>query len=132
MSNYVDKAYYYNTYEGRIIPETEAEKKLEEASMHIDTLTYNRIVGKGFNSLTKFQQDIIRKVVCKLADFEYENTDLLKTPLSGYAINGVSMNFGSSWNVEIQNGVAIPKDYYCLLSQTGLTCRNVRYRYEIS
>ena len=69
----------------------------------------------------------MQKVVCKLADFEYENEDLIKTVLSSYSINGVAMNFSSGWNVEIQNGVAISKDDYCLLRQTGLTCRNVRY-----
>lgn len=125
MSIYVDKDYYLNTYKGTI-PESEIEKKLEEASMHIDTLTYNRIVARKFEKLTKFQQNIIQKVVCKLADFEYENADVLQTTLSSYSINGVSMNFEKSWNVQIQNGVAIPKDYYCLLAQTGLTCRNLR------
>lgn len=127
MSNYVDKDYYLNTYKGTAIPESEIEKRLKEASSHIDTLTYNRSVGKGFDNLTKFQQDIIQEVVCKLADFEYENEDLIKTVLSSYSINGVAMSFSSGWNVEIQNGVAIPKDDYCLLRQTGLTCRNVRY-----
>lgn len=127
MSNYVDKDYYLNTYKGTAIPESEIEKRLNEASLHIDTLTYNRIVGRGFDNLTKFQKDIIQKVLCKLADFEYENEDLIKTVLSSYSINGVAMNFSSGWNVEIQNGVAISKDDYCLLRQTGLTCRNVRY-----
>ena len=127
MSNYVDKDYYLNTYKSTVIPESEIEKRLKEASLHIDTLTYNRIVGRGFNNLTKFQQDIIQKVVCKLADFEYENEDLIKTVLSSYSINGVAMSFSSGWNVEIQNGVAISKSDYCLLRQTGLTCRYVRY-----
>lgn len=127
MSIYVDKNYYLNAYKGTVIPEDEIEKRLKEASMHIDSLTYNRIVGRGFENLTKFQQNIIREVVCKLADFEYENEDLIKTTLSSYSINGVSMSFGEGWNVKIQNGVAIPTDTYCLLGQTGLTCRNVRY-----
>lgn len=126
MTSYADKTYYQNTYQGVIISEDEIKKKLKEASGHIDTLTYNRIVGRGFENLTKFQQEIIREVVCKLADFEFENADVLKTILSSYSINGVSMNFGANWNVEVQNGVAIPKDDYCLLSQTGLTCRNLR------
>lgn len=126
MSKYADITYYQDTYKGTIIPKDKIEEKLIEASMHIDSLTYNRIVGRKFENLTKFQQDIIQKVVCKLADFEYENEDLIKTILTNYSINGVSMGFGQSWNVEIQNGVAIPKDDYCLLSQTGLTCRNLR------
>lgn len=126
MSKYADKNYYSFNYEGKTILENELSQRLEIASMHIDTLTYNRIVGRGFENLTKFQQDIIRKVVCKLADFEYENEDLIKSVLTSYSINSVSMNFGQSWNVEVQSGVAIPKDLYCLLSQTGLTCRNLR------
>ena len=126
MSNYADITYYQNTYKGTKIPEKQIEEKLKEASQHIDTLTYNRIVGRKFENLTKFQQEIIKKVVCRLADFEYENEDILQTTLSSYSINGESMGFDKSWNVEIQNGIAIPKKDYSLLSQTGLTCRNMR------
>ncbi len=126
MSMYVDKYYYLNTYNGVIISEDNIKDKLKEASLHIDSLTYNRIVKKGFNNLTCFQQNIIKEVVCKLADFECENEDLIKTVLTNYSINGVSMGFGQSWNVEVQNGIAVPKDIYYLLCQTGLTCRNLR------
>lgn len=128
MSSYADITYYRNTYKGTKIPENQIEEKLKEASQHIDTLTYNRIVGRQFENLTKFQQEIIKEVVCRLADFEYENEDILQTTLSSYSINGVSMGFDKSWNVEIQNGIAIPKKDYSLLSQTGLTCRNMRCR----
>ena len=59
--------------------------------------------------------------------FYPQNEDLIKSVLSSYAINGVSMGFGdSNWNIEIQNGVVIQKSDYCLLMQTGLTCRNLR------
>lgn len=126
MSSYVDKIYYLNTYKGSIIPESKRDECLEKASKHIDTLTYNRIVGRGFENLTEFQQENIKEVICKLADFEFENADILQTLLSSYSINGVSMSFNQNWNVQIQNGIAIPKDYYSLLEQTGLTCRNLR------
>lgn len=125
MTSYASKEYYLNTYKGTI-PEDEIEKRLEEASLHIDTLTYNRIVARKFENLTEFQQDIIRKVTCRLADFEYENEDIIESVLTNYSINGVSMGLGNSWNVAIKNGIAIKKSDYNLLNQTGLTCRNLR------
>lgn len=128
MSKYVDSDYYLNTYKGTVMTsEEDINKQLEKASLHIDSLTYNRIVARGFdNGLTSFQQDIVKRVVCELADFEFENADVLETTLSNYSINSVSMSFEKSWNVEIVNGVAIPKQSYHILGQTGLTCRNVR------
>lgn len=83
-------------------------------------------MGRGFSELTPFQQNIIREVVCLQADFEYENADEIGSILSGYSINGVSAQFGSSWNVYTDKGVAIRSDVYALLSQTGLCCRLMR------
>ena len=100
------------------------QRKLRKAGRHIDTLTYNRIVGKGFSNLTEFQQNVIKDVCCELADFEYENEDMINSVLQSYAINGVSMTFGEGWNVVCMNGVAIKRDTYEFLSQTGL-CRQV-------
>lgn len=123
---YVTPEYYLNIYKGSIIPKEDLDKHLRQASRHIDSLTYNRIVGQGFSGLTDFQQDIIREVVCQQADFEYENADEISTILSGYSINGVSAQFGSSWNVFMDKGVAMKRDAYSLLSQTGLCCRLAR------
>lgn len=120
---YVDEDYYRNAYGGTVIPEKEVSKYLKQASRHVDALTYNRIVGKGISGLTPFQQDVIREVCCMQADFEYENADEINTILSGYSINGVSAQFGSSWNVFMDKGVAMKKDVYAMLSQTGLCCR---------
>ncbi len=123
---YASPEYYREIYKGRIIPEEDQEKKLKQASRHIDTLTYNRIVGQGISVLTSFQQDIIREAVCQQAEFEYENDDEINTILAGYSINGVSAQFGSSWNVITQNGVAMKRDTYSMLSQAGLCCRLAR------
>lgn len=49
--------------------------------------------------MTAFQKETIKEVVCMQADFEYENADEINTILSGYSINGVSAQFGSSWNI---------------------------------
>lgn len=123
---YVTPEYYRETYGGSQIPENELERALTQASRHIDSLTYNRIVGRGFSNLTVFQQDVIREVVCQQADFEYENVDEINTILSSYSLNGASVQFGSSWNVYTEKGVAIKRDVYALLSQTGLCCRLAR------
>ena len=123
---YATPDYYLDQYEGSIVPEEELSKALEQASRHIDSLTYNRIVGRGISSLTEFQQEIIREVVCMQADFEYENADEINSVLSSYSINGVSAQFGSSWNVFTDKGVAMKRDVYTLLSQPGLCCRLAR------
>ena len=123
---YADPEYYKEIYGGDMVPEEHLEKALRQASRHIDSLTYNRIVGAGFENLTGFQQEIIRETVCQQAEFEYENADEINTILSGYSINGVSAQFGSSWNVFMEKGIAMKRDVYALLSQTGLCCRLAR------
>lgn len=123
---YVTADYYLKEYGGSTVPEDELAKALRQASRHIDSLTYNRIVGRGFSDLTDFQQEVLREVVCQQADFEYENADEISTVLSSYSINGVSAQFGSSWNVFTDKGVAMERSVYALLSQTGLCCRLAR------
>jgi hypothetical protein len=119
---YADAGYYSSEYEGKIVPDDQLNKALKQASRHIDALTYNRIVGRGFSSLTDFQQEVIRECCCELADFEYENADYIESVLKQYGINGVNMSFEASWNLKIQSGVAIKGSTYQKLSQTGL-CR---------
>lgn len=123
---YVTTEYYLTEYAGNTVSEDELLKALRQASRHIDSLTYNRIVGRGFSNLTEFQREIIREVVCQQADFETENADEISTVLQGYSINGVSAQFGSSWNVFTDKGIAMKRDTYALLCQTGLCCRLAR------
>lgn len=123
---YATEDYYKSEYGGASIPETELKKYLKTASRHIDSLTYNRIVGRGISSLTEFQQEIIRETVCRQAEFEYENADEISSVLSSYSINGVSAQFGSSWNVFTGKGIAMKRDDYTLLCQTGLCCQLAR------
>lgn len=123
---YATPEYYTDTYGGTLILENDIARALQIASRHIDSLTYNRIVGRGFSSLTQFQRDIIQDVVCQQADFETENADEINSILSSYSINGVSAQFGSSWNIFTDKGVAMKRDLYALLCQTGLCCRLAR------
>lgn len=123
---YADAEYYKNDFSGTAIPEKEIEKMLKSASRHIDALTYNRIVGRGIYALTEYQQEVIREACCELADFEYENTDLINSVLQNYSINGVSMSFGDSWNITVESGIAIKRDIYERLCTTGLCSRILR------
>lgn len=117
---YATKQDYKEIIGGNIIPEDEIERQLRTASRHIDSLTYNRIVGRGFSNLTEFQQEIVKEVCCAQAEFEYENADIINSILSSYSINGVSMQMNQSWNVFTDKGVVMKRDTYELLSQTGL------------
>lgn len=123
---YATEEYYIDIHKGNIIPCETLEKSLKDASRHIDALTYNRIGAKGFENLSAFQKEIIRSVVCQQADFEYENADEIGSVLSSYSINGVSMQFGNSWNVFIDKGIAMRRDVYAVLAQTGLCSRILR------
>lgn len=123
---YAAPEYYRDVYKGKVVQGDDLEKALLQASRHIDSLTYNRIVGRGFSNLTPFQQGVIREVVCQQVDFEAENADEISSILSSYSLNGASVQFGSSWNVYMDKGVAMKRDTYALLSQTGLCCRLTR------
>lgn len=114
---YADYTYYKNEYGGTSLDESTAISMLKKASHKVDSLTFNRIVGRGFENLTEFQKSIIKEVTCLIADFDYTS---LHNNLNSYSINGVSMNFDKS-NLITVNGIEIEKDTYSLLSQTGLT-----------
>lgn len=119
---YADETFYKNEYLGTHNSEN-LNRILKTASQHIDTLTFNRIVGMGFDNLTPFQQSVVREVCCQMADFMIENKDLIETTLSSYSINGVSMAFGDNWNVVTSQGIALSRSTFELLKQSGLTRR---------
>ena len=122
---YADAEYYKSMYGGNAIPDDELQKQLNKASRQIDTLTFCRIRGRGFDNLTEFQQDQVRYVNCLLADFLFENQDELETMLASYTINGVSMKFGEGANITKMQGVVLRTDIYTELVKTGLCDRRV-------
>ena len=108
------------------MPEEEAVKAIKKACRHIDTLTYNRIVGRGFDKLTEFQQDIIKECACMMADFEQENEAMINSLINSYSINGASISFnGEGANYALIGGIVVQRDVYSYLGQTGLTSRNL-------
>jgi hypothetical protein len=120
---YADVEYYSDTYGGDAIPENELDKQLNKAGRQIDTLTFCRIRGRGFDNLTPFQREQVKHVNCLLADFLYENRDELETMLASYSINGVSMKFGEGANITKVQGVVLRTDIYTELVKTGLCDR---------
>lgn len=110
-------------YSGDIPPE-QLESRLKNACRAVDSLTFNRIVAKGFENLTEFQQELIKEAVLLHADFCYNNAELLDSPLSSYSISGISMSFDRSKVVSV-GSVTTTSEVYGLLMQTGLCYRGL-------
>ena len=119
--SYVDSTYYKESFGGAIIPEDSINRKLERASNQIDTLTYNRIVGIGFDNLTEFQKDKVKKAVCIHAEFIEQYGAYIDTPLSGFSAGSTSVSF----NTNKVNGITTTQEVLNYLKQTGLTCRRL-------
>ena len=124
---YVDKAYYKDTYNGIILTEGNADRYLTIASRQVNTICRGRIEGMGFDSLSSFRKSSIQDVICRQAEFLYQNESMLETYLSSYAINGVSMQFGQAWNLHVEGGIAMPEELYQTLLRTGLCYRGFGY-----
>lgn len=116
---YVDEA-YYSAFSG-LITDDKLDSKLEKATDQINSLTYNRIVGVGFNNLTPFQQDKVKKAVCLHADFVEKYGEYIDMPLSGFSAGSISVNF----NANKVNGITTTQEVINYLNQTGLTCRRL-------
>lgn len=119
--SYVDVEYYKNEYGGTIIADKELKQKLSRAKDQIDTLTYNRIIGLGFENLSLFQQDKIKKAICLQADFITQYGDYINLPVSSFSIGSTSLSFDSN----IVNGITTTKEVINYISQTGLNNRRL-------
>lgn len=118
---YADAEYYKITYGGTVIPDAELTRQLYRASDQVDSMTYNRIVATGIESLTSFQQDRVKKAVCSHADFQYQYGSYLNMPLTGYSAGSISLSFKS---VEA-GGIKTSEEVTNLLKPTGLMDRRL-------
>lgn len=109
-----DHLRYYTT-----VPE-DFDRLAAKASRDIDTLTYCRINGIGWDNLTEFQREAITEVCCDMVQFTDENRDILDTPLTSYSINGVSMQFKFNPTIFVQGGIIMRQSTYGRLISTGL------------
>lgn len=124
---YVNFAYYKDTYGGVLLTDENADRYLKQASRQVNTICRGRIEGMGFDGLSPFRKSSIQDVICRQAEFLYQNESMLETYLSSYAINSVSMQFGQAWNLHVEDGIAIPKELYQMLLRTGLCYRGFGY-----
>ena len=119
--SYIDSTYYEIYFGGTLIPKDYIDTKLERASEQIDTLTYNRIIGIGFDNLTEFQKDKIKKAICIHAEFIEQYGSYIDMPLSGFSAGSISVSF----NAQKVNGITTTQEVLNYLKQTGLTCRRI-------
>lgn len=120
--SYVDYVYYRDIYKGEL-EEIKANKLLEEASDHIDKMTYGRIRKKGFDNLAEFQKDSVKKAICYQVDFIDKFDQFLNMPISGYSVGDISLTF--SEENKGPGGVVADKKTLDYLQQTGLTSRRL-------
>lgn len=118
--SYVDNTYYQEVFGGEILQDN-IDRKLNRSSEQIDTLTYNRIVSKGFYNLTEFQQDKLKNAICIHAEFIEQYGAYIDIPLSGFSAGSTSVSF----NANKVNGITTTQEVLNLLKQTGLTCRRL-------
>ena len=116
--SYTDAQYYTDIYGGTIISAEDADRQLDKASDQVDSMTFGRISEIGFDNLTPFQQDKVKKAVCSQAEFNTQYGDFTDMPLKGFSAGSISMNLGEEFN-----GVVASRQARSCLDQTGLTSR---------
>ncbi|MDM0609482.1 hypothetical protein QTH09_00395 [Clostridium perfringens] len=119
--SYVESSYYKDNFKGNTLNEDTLENRLERASDQIDVLTYNRIIGIGFENLSPFQQDKIKKAVCLQAEFIEQYGEFINMPLSGFSAGSTSVSFNGS----VINGITTTQEVINYISQTGLNSRRL-------
>ncbi|WP_270620731.1 hypothetical protein [[Clostridium] innocuum] len=115
---YATPEYYTADYGGTLISQDELPKALKDAEYSIDHLCFGRIKGKGFDNLSPYQQELIRRAVCLQADYIKQYGPYINSPLKGYS--------AGSTKVEMANvtygGISTTQEIINLLEDTGLRC----------
>ncbi len=124
MSAYVSKIDFSKMFPNSQIPSEEIELYLKTASVDIDSLTFNRIVACGFDSLTQFQKEKVQNAVCRQAELRFQNKELFESVIQSYSINGVSVTLDKSRLITIC-GATTSTDIYSELKQSGLCVRRL-------
>lgn len=125
MTLYVSVAYYKNTYQGTLMTDDNViAEKLQEAQEKIDSITFNRIVGIGFDKLTAFQQEKVSNAICLQADYIYEcgYNDEDNADIASYDVLDISVNVDRNNKNTAAKKNHMSERAYDLIKQTGLSC----------
>lgn len=124
---YVDIDYYIANRKSSE-PDEDCTKDIRElldlAEMKIDEATFNRIRAIGFDNLSEFQQERVRKAVCIQADYiqeyggDYTDTE---PQIESYSVLDISVSVSGKQTAAERAGMATLA--YKLLEQTGLMRR---------
>lgn len=123
---YVDIDYYIANRKSSEL-DAECTKDIRElldlAEMKVDEVTFNRIRGIGFDNLTEFQKDKVRKAVCVQADYiqEYGGYTDGEPQIESYSVLDISVSVSGKQTAAERAGMATLA--YKLLEQTGLMRR---------
>lgn len=132
MEKYVSVEYYLQEFGGK---NTEnISRLLEKAQEKIDSITFNRIVAIGFNNLTDFQQEKIKKAVCYQAEYIFENgyNNEEKQDVSSYNVLDINISVkDKTINEKTQaERECMSEIAYDLVHKTGLDSRNFNGKYR--
>lgn len=121
MNQYVTQEYYFNEFGGTTLPDAEISKYLKLAQEKIDDVTFNRIVGIGFDNLTDFQKECVSKAICYQAEYYFENgTNSLK--ISSYDVLDISITMDEGTKTEAQKQ-EMSEFAYMNIKKSGLASR---------
>ena len=67
MSNYIDSTYYYDTYNGELIPQEQIKKYVTKAS----NVIRNRILNRDI----KNYEEIVKNTTCQVADLLFNQNE---------------------------------------------------------
>lgn len=120
MKPYADNDYYNNEFFGerKISDPKELNEKLILASQKIDEITFNRIIGRGFENLTKFQQQKIKDAVCYQANYILEN-GIESTDITSFNILDINISIDKKENIAAK--LKVSETAYGYIKQTGLS-----------
>ena len=129
MSQYATSEYYITTFKGGVIPKDDVDRCLQEASEKIDSITFNRIVARGFDNLTPFQQEKVQKAVCYQAEYIYINgyNDEETEDVASYSVLDISVNVKTDSEKTQAKKECMSEMAYELINKTGLATKGFRY-----